>query len=230
MQPHYVRDYRRLVRKLEQTFDRDSAMERAVGGDYDAVGEAELALLKSLGLRGDEYLVDVGCGSGRLATRLVSFPKLRYLGTDVVQSLLNYAEERCRRPDWRFVLVDGLSIPEDDNRAGIVTMFSVLTHLTEIEGFRYLADAARVVRPGGMIVASFLSPEIKLHQTAAGSWLYQAIARLRGYSTKNVKLPGHVMSAWAAKLGLSAQFIGDQAIGQSVCVYRKPDRQQRDEP
>ena len=57
-----------------------------------------------------------------------------YHGIDVVPELLAYAEEKAARPDWKFSLVEGLSIPEPDARADMIVMFSVLTHLSAAEG------------------------------------------------------------------------------------------------
>jgi ubiquinone/menaquinone biosynthesis C-methylase UbiE len=143
--PHFVRDYRRMVRTFVARYGRAEAMDRAVGGD--AVGHMHVAILREAGLRDNDYLIDVGCGIGRTAMALREVATQRYLGTDVVPELLDHARERVGRPDWRFALVDHLVIPEADAAADMVTMFSVLTHLSARRGRRYLAEAVRVIRP-----------------------------------------------------------------------------------
>src|SRR5881275_2003467 len=61
------------VRRLEQRVDcKDEAMRLAVGGEFDAVGKLEYYLLRSLGLSSGHLVIDVGCGSGRLAQQLSS--------------------------------------------------------------------------------------------------------------------------------------------------------------
>jgi len=107
--PHFVRDYRRHVKTPRGRHDLDTAMSLAVGGRYEAVGQAQLAVLRPF-LRDDVFIVDVGCGSGRTAYALRDLP-LRYHGTDVVGELIEYAKEKVARPDWRFTVVDGLTIP-----------------------------------------------------------------------------------------------------------------------
>src|ERR1051325_1077549 len=99
------------VARLEQRLDTDAALRRAVGGEFVAIGKLEYHLLRSRGLRDDHVVVDVGCGSGRLACQLAAFPGIRYIGCDVVPRLLDYAADLCNRPDWRFVRSDGGTIP-----------------------------------------------------------------------------------------------------------------------
>jgi ubiquinone/menaquinone biosynthesis C-methylase UbiE len=220
-QPHYVRDYRRMVRLLLDRHGTAEAMERAVGGDYENIGTRQAELLRVHGLRDDGYLVDVGCGSGRTAFALRSVGQLRYHGTDVVPELLAYAEQKAARPDWKFTLVEGLTIPDVDGVADIVAMFSVLTHLTEPESRRYVADAARVLKPGGSLIASFLDPALEPHRRASGGWLEQIVNRVRGGAVKGVTLTREQIEQWARDFALHAQFFDHQRIGQSYCVLIK---------
>src|SRR4051812_2923054 len=67
--------YQRFVGKIgERHGDApDRAMAEAVGGEFEAVGALERDLLIQYGLGPDDYLVDVGCGSGRLASALADY-------------------------------------------------------------------------------------------------------------------------------------------------------------
>jgi ubiquinone/menaquinone biosynthesis C-methylase UbiE len=138
------------VRRLEQRVEcKDEAMRLAVGGEFDAVGKLEYYLLRSLGLRSGHLVIDVGCGSGRLARQLASDTSIRYVGTDVVPRLLEAARTAAGRNDWEFRLVEGIRIPCPDNVADFVTFFSVLTHITHEESFQYLQEASRCLKLGG---------------------------------------------------------------------------------
>ena len=107
MRPYYIREYNRFVRHLIATEpDYEAAMARAVGGSYDEMGMCGRRLLEALGLQDTHYVIDIGAGSGRLASALKDLPKLRYLGTDVVSELLEFAQKKCGRDDWSFELVD----------------------------------------------------------------------------------------------------------------------------
>lgn len=133
----------------------DEGMIQAVGGGHD-IGDIEAALLGRFGLAADSYVIDVGCGSGRLARPLARLPGVRYLGTDISQTLLDHAARTSGRPDFRFQRVEGTRIPERDGVADIVSFFSVGTHLLQEEFFLYLEEARRALKSGGRIVFSFL--------------------------------------------------------------------------
>ena len=139
--------------------------QKAVGGDFETVGYIEFQLLKAAGLKQEDYLVDVGCGSGRLAIQLSDWLTGPYLGTDIVPSLLDFARDLCKRPDWRFQETKGLEIPDSDNSADFVVFFSVLTHLTHEQSWFYIKEAHRVLKPGGRLVCSFLEFAIYSHWT-----------------------------------------------------------------
>jgi ubiquinone/menaquinone biosynthesis C-methylase UbiE len=123
----------------------------------------ERELLIQYGLRPDHDVIDVGCGSGRLAKPLSAYLRGGYLGIDVVPDLVDYARALVGRADWRFEVTDGLTIPAEDEQADFVCFFSVLTHLLHEQSYVYLREAQRVLRPGGKIVFSFLDFAIPCH-------------------------------------------------------------------
>jgi ubiquinone/menaquinone biosynthesis C-methylase UbiE len=98
-------------------------MKLAVGGEFEAFGILERELLIQQGLKQDGYLIDVGCGSGRLAKPLSQYLTGKYLGIDVVPELVEYARKLVPQPDWRFEVAEGLRIPEKNNQADMVCFF-----------------------------------------------------------------------------------------------------------
>lgn len=215
-------------------------MSLAVGGNFESLGPLLRQILLDAGLRPEHYLIDVGCGSGRLACVV---DVARYLGTDVVPELLDYARHKCRKSAWSFQLVEDIVIPESDAQADIVCFFSVFTHLLHEDSYRYLLEAARVLKSGGIIVCSFL--EFKVYPT----WtVFEAMvdARRKGISKQHDQfISADAINAWAHHAGLEVgqMFGGDvphfrisepvrmddgrivegqTPFGQSVCVLRKP--------
>ncbi len=229
LKPHFVRDYNRLVRHVVAVEpDYEVAMARAVGGGpYTEIGARQRRVLESLGLQGTHYVIDIGAGSGRLATALRDLPTLRYLGTDVVSELLEFAHKKCGREDWAFKQVDTIEIPEEDGVADFVVFFSVLTHLTEKEGYCYLQEAKRVLGKNGTIIISYLDPDIARHARMAATcwtqrrWWTQRCRRIIGRGHLNQLLSKKVLNNWAKELNLSIEYVDEAAhIGQSVCAYR----------
>jgi SAM-dependent methyltransferase len=151
----YVRDYPILVDRLLSEHSREKAMLEAVGGN-DALCRFQFSALDRIGFADGAYLIDVGCGSGRLTRRIAEFPRTKYLGTDVSGKMLAYAQETSQRPDFLFKQVDSTVIPEADNVADFVSFFSVGTHMLNEEFLLYLHEARRVLKAGGKIVFSFL--------------------------------------------------------------------------
>jgi len=224
--PYFVREYNRFVRHLTAVEpDYEVAMSRAVGGSYSETGMRERLLLEALGLQHTHYVIDIGAGSGRLAYALKDLPKLRYLGTDVVPELLDFANKKCGRDDWSFKLVKEIEIPEDDGVADFVVFFSVFTHLREKDSYRYLQDAKRVLKKNGTIVVSFLDSQIDVHAQWVGVswrqrlWWKERSGRIIGRATLNKLLTRNVLENWAKALNLEIEY-EDADLGQSVCTFK----------
>jgi ubiquinone/menaquinone biosynthesis C-methylase UbiE len=228
--------------RLRHLFDKDQAMQQAVGGEYAAMGKLEHHLLMQYGLSENDYVVDVGCGSGRLAKPLSGYLKGRYLGTDIVPDLIDYAIKVVDRPDWRFELVDQFVIPERDEAADFVCFFSVFTHLLHEQSYVYLKEAKRVLKRGGKIVFSFLEFAIPSHWAVFDS----TIRSTNRNHPLNVFVSRDAIDAWSSHLGLQITAIhdGDKpfirvpypltlesgavikdlgTLGQSVCVLIKKE-------
>ena len=221
--PHFVRDSNRLVRHLiAKEPDYETAMARAVGGAYTETGWRQRQVLESLGLKSADYVIDIGAGSGRLSTALKDLSDLRYLGIDVVPEVLEFARQKCGRDDWTFKLVESIEIPEKDRVADFVVFFSVFTHLKEKESFRYLQEAKRVLKKGGIIVFSYLDSENPMHAGIVSAWWFQLLARTAGRGAVGKLLSKETLDKWSKELNLSIEYFEVRDFGQSLCAYRFP--------
>lgn len=159
--------YREHSRKLLADSSNEAAFAQAIGAasieEFHRIGRMEADLLFQYGLCDTSYLLDIGCGSGRLSHALASRFAGRYLGTDISAELLAIAADITARPDFSFVQVHGLRVPESDCVADMACLFSVLTHLRHEESFLYLEDIKRCLKPGGLIVFSFLDFRERIH-------------------------------------------------------------------
>jgi SAM-dependent methyltransferase len=223
---HFVEDYEKLVARLVKTYPIDEAMAYAVGGGYELFGNIEAQLLRGLGLADGMRLVDLGCGSGRLATVLHATTKVSYVGIDIVQALLDYAKKKS--PRYEFILHRDLSIPQPDASADMVSAFSLFTHLLHAETYIYLEECKRVLKPGGRIVFSFLEFAEPAHWDV---FVHTRNAtRTNTADHLNTFIERGAIATWAAHAGLAVdQYISagcpvwqTHALGQSTVVLRKP--------
>jgi ubiquinone/menaquinone biosynthesis C-methylase UbiE len=221
VQFHFVEDYEKHVAALLASHPIDEAMSLAVGGQYDEIGAAQAELLCRLGLRSGMSVVDIGCGSGRTAKHLGRLlPQLNYLGTDVVQSLLDYAASQSP-PGYRFLLHQQLNIHAPDATVDMVVAFSVFTHLLHEETFAYLEDARRVLRPAGQVIFSFLEFAQPDHWTVFRDMLHHQRNGTRTHLNMFLERPA--IEAFAQALGLRVEvFMFGPPLGQSIALLRKP--------
>jgi SAM-dependent methyltransferase len=113
------------------------------------------AVLDAASVGDGTRVLDVGCGSGLallLATRRGAVPS----GIDITPGLLGVARERLPEADLRVGDMEALPFGE----AAFDAVLGVNAFQFAGDPGRALAEAARVVRPGGRVVASlFAAPE-----------------------------------------------------------------------
>lgn len=110
------------------------------------------ALAEALLVRGPVWrgllVLDVGAGTGTATRRLVEAGAV-VVALDAAVAMLDVARDRSR---CRPVVGDARALPLSNNAVDAVVMGFVLNHLTDPAAA--LAEAARVVRPGGWVLAS----------------------------------------------------------------------------
>ena len=95
-----------------------TAQQRWNAADYAANSSAQLAwaeeLIRKLDLSGDEALLDIGCGDGKISAQLAqALPQGRVHGIDLSADMIQLARERFdgrRHPNLRFQQMDATKI------------------------------------------------------------------------------------------------------------------------
>ncbi|HEX7746051.1 MAG TPA: methyltransferase domain-containing protein [Micromonosporaceae bacterium] len=95
-------------------------------------------------------LVDVGCGAGLLAPH-VAEKGYRHIGIDLVRSALEQAADHGLAP----VNADATALPLADSCADVVSAGELLEHVPRWPVA--VAEACRILRPGGMLVLDTLN-------------------------------------------------------------------------
>jgi 2-polyprenyl-6-hydroxyphenyl methylase/3-demethylubiquinone-9 3-methyltransferase len=93
-------------------------------------------------------LVDLGCGGGLLAPHVSGY---RHIGIDLVESALGQAAAHGVSP----VRADVARLPLADGCADVVSAGEILEHVTDLS--TVVAEACRVLRPGGTLVLDTLA-------------------------------------------------------------------------
>lgn len=135
----------------------------SAGQEWDASAYHRLAdpqfawgrrLLDTLALRGDETVLDAGCGTGRLTRLLLErLPHGRVIALDVSQQMLEGARENLE-PDFpgrvEYVRSDLLAINLDRS---VRVVFSTATFHWVPDHPRLFRNLARALEPGGTLLA-----------------------------------------------------------------------------
>lgn len=108
--------------------------------------DLEVELVERFG-RGKSVL-EVGCGTGLLLERVARFAAAAH-GIDLSAGML----DRARARGLAVTEAPATALPFDDASFDVAYSFKVLAHIPDIAGA--LREMARVVRPGGLVLAEF---------------------------------------------------------------------------
>ncbi len=142
----------RYLNEPAETYDRDIAfIMRLLGADED---EARRSLVDLLDLGPGARVLEVACGPGpnlpHLADRLG--PDGRVWALDISPDMIRVARARLPGDRVAFVLGNGCHLPFVDATFDAVLHVGTLNRFDDVPGA--LAEMARVVRPGGKVVAA----------------------------------------------------------------------------
>lgn len=119
--------------------------------------------LAATGSWDNKIVVDIGCGPGNVYATVGGHPKL-LIGVDVAEASLKMAQEIGYIP----LQADAHDLPLISEFADIVVVNATLHHCTDMT--QVLAEAARLVRPGGILVID--------HDPQQYAWNYHGIGML----------------------------------------------------
>jgi SAM-dependent methyltransferase len=169
------------VRSADRRKDPWQTLHNVGGGDFALAGREHLQLLiDRAGLETTSRVLDIGCGTGRMAAPLAGWldSGAGYVGFDLSASAIITCRRRLgsRRDDFTFVHADVRNreyrargaisetdfwFPAGDDSIDVALATSVFSHMTLASITHYLGEARRVLKPGGrfLFTAYALTPE-----------------------------------------------------------------------
>lgn len=139
---------------------------------------------QAIGSWDDQVVIDIGCGPGNVFAALGGHPQ-RLIGVDVSFAGLQLAAELGYEP----LLADAQALPLRSAIADVVVMNATLHHCDDMTAA--LQEAARLVKPGGVLVCD--------HDLQKSAWDFKGIAlwlwELRLPIYRRVKRGGHASVA-----------------------------------
>ncbi len=130
----------------------DESMVRNLAAQANAIWPQESRLFERYGLSGALQILDAGCGTGEITSRLATlYPQAHVFGVDVLDHHLEYARERYEALGDRVTFAHQ-SVFELPATRGTYDL-SVCRHVTQsVPHFpKVLAELARVTKPGGWV-------------------------------------------------------------------------------
>ena len=123
----------------------------------------KMALEEVLELKGDEVVLDFGCGSGRFSYWIA--PKVRHVvGLEETSKMIQLAEKNRKAENVDFMLYDGIRFPMLSYLFDVVLSVWVLQYMEDEQLRKTISELARCLRQEGtlyLIEQASDSPKVK---------------------------------------------------------------------
>ena len=180
--------------------------------EWESHAAKQLAFLIGEGLRRDTWLLDIGCGVGRFARKVVPYlDEHCYTGVDISAAALEHALKLSEEEGWsakrpRWILNGDLDFP---GTYGMAWLHSVFTHLPAQHIEPIIRNAAQRLPPGAKLLFTYkaakgvASVRTGLKQYSHSSGYFASIASRHGFKSEPLSyvFPAHQNTMRLTRLG-----------------------------
>lgn len=208
------------------------------------------AVLRKIALESTSSILDIGCGSGRIARHFVEYtrPPGRYVGMDIQKSFVDWCTEHLSPANERLEFyhqdifngaynpggtykASEYRFPFEDDSFDAIILYSVFTHLLPEDALNYLREIARLLKPGGQCFSSWflMTPDVEveylLPNAREGQVGYGFPHCVEALEEAGLRVDGSQLGRWNG---------GESDFWQDLLWLRKADevsrRDSREEP
>lgn len=122
-------------------------------------------------IKDNDFVIDLGCGNGRVFGFLSTKKKIKYLGVEKSKNLLKKANENFKA---QFIEGDMLKVPVENNLADVVIQSASLHHIPSRKlRNQAILEAKRILKNNGIFIISVWN----LFQPKYKKYIYKAYLR-----------------------------------------------------
>lgn len=178
-------------------------------------------------------VLDFGCGCGRVLPFMqAAMPDAQFHAVDIDEEAIRWV--RIVHPDVQsYATPDMPPLPYADASFDLIYVVSVWTHLDEDRQIAWLAEMRRVLKPGGLLVASLHGERTASRVMPLEAW-HQIMARGFAYAPVSIwrdvfpswygcawHTPEYIERVWAKYLTVRAHFPGALNDDHDLVVCEK---------
>jgi ubiquinone/menaquinone biosynthesis C-methylase UbiE len=143
----------------------------------------------------NKVFLDLGCGLGRVARRIVGKKAKQYIGMDFSKSMIARATSLHLDLPVKFIVNDGMKIPLPDNSVDMVNAELIFLHCWKPVQILYFQEIHRVLAPGGLMVAQV--PHVK--KSPENGFAFFELREALKYFQLNVVIINHYLDTRSTK-------------------------------
>lgn len=197
---------------------RETGPKAAIGGgdNWNEHGRLQFDFLRRRGLTPDHRLLEIGCGTGRLARHVVPFlDPGHYVGVDISADAIREATVLSGIEGWGVRYPEFLHLSWPRAKFDYLWAFSVFIHLPPAEIVRAMRAAAACMHPSSSFYWSFVPEAVDartgLKQFRATLKTYQRCAADAGLTFDEVPnwvtAAGHQPGRWSGAQRVAASML-----------------------